>query len=93
MNLPFTYLPLDAVLTATGIRSKSKLYAMIKRGEFPEPDRLSVRCSRWRSDVLAGWLEEVAAVAEREREERTKAAIEKAQGLVLARHLKAGAAA
>lgn len=33
MNLPFTYMPMDAVLSASGIRSKSKLYAMIGRGE------------------------------------------------------------
>jgi len=50
---PETRLRLEAVEELTGVK-KTKLYELIKSGQFPAPERLSLRCSRWRAgDVLA----------------------------------------
>lgn len=84
MNLPFTYLAIDAVLAASGIGSKSDLYKKIREKKFPEPDRLDGR-SRWRSDRIAQWLTEQGAKADAERGERAKAAREKGQRMLQAR--------
>lgn len=84
MNLPFTYLPIDAVLEATGIGSRSTLYAKIQAKEFPEPDHIGAR-ARWRSDRVGEWLLTQAAQADSERGERTKAARAKAERMVQAR--------
>lgn len=78
-NLPFTYLDMHAVCAATG-QSKSKVYALIARGEFPEGDMISMQSRRWKSTDIADWLEKTAAAAERNREAlqaplRSKAAL------------------
>ncbi|OSZ66102.1 AlpA family transcriptional regulator [Hydrogenophaga sp. IBVHS2] len=50
---PETRLRLEAVESLVGIK-KTKLYDLIKLGQFPAPEKLSPRCSRWRAgDVLA----------------------------------------
>lgn len=36
--------------------SKSHLYAMIRRGEFPAPIRLSARAVAWREGEVMDWL-------------------------------------
>lgn len=72
IELPFRYLSLEAVLSATGLKSKSTLYSRIAAGQFPEPDRLTTRCSRWRSDQVAAWLRAQAAAADAEREARAE---------------------
>lgn len=84
MNLPFEYMPISAVMKACGIGSKSCLYAKIKAGAFPEPDRLG-SSSRWRSDRVAEWLQAQAVQADAEREQRKSAARAKAQKMVAGR--------
>ncbi len=37
--------------------SKSTLYRMIARGDFPAPMRLGCRAVGWRASVVANWLE------------------------------------
>lgn len=50
---PEQRLKLAAVETLTGTK-KTKIYAAIKAGRFPAPERDGTRCSRWRAaDVLA----------------------------------------
>jgi predicted DNA-binding transcriptional regulator AlpA len=39
------------VCTLTGF-GRSKLYEEIKAGRFPEPERSSKRCSRWRAGTV-----------------------------------------
>jgi len=82
--LPWTYMPIDDVCVAIGKCGVSTLYDKVKRKEFPPPDRIAGR-SLWRSDIVARWLEEQARKADAEREERTKAAREKADRMVRAR--------
>ncbi len=83
-GLPFTYLPINDVCLALGKCGHSTLYDKVKKGEVPAPDKIGNR-SLWRSDVLAKWLEDNAAKAETEREERAKTARSSAQRMVNAR--------
>ena len=53
---------LDAVESAVGLK-KSKIYAMIGRGEFPRPVKLG-SCNAWPSAEVEGWI--AARIAERE---------------------------
>lgn len=44
----------------TGLK-RSSLYARIRAGSFPAPHSLSGRCSRWRADAVATWVEKAGA--------------------------------
>ena len=46
---------LPAVEAATTLK-KSALYALIAKGEFPRPVRLTGRRVGWRSSSIAAWL-------------------------------------
>lgn len=46
----------------TGL-SKSTLYEMMARGEFPKPIKLARRAVGWRSDAVEQWLDEREQVA------------------------------
>ena len=85
MGLPFRYLDVAQVASATGLGSRSNLWAKVKAGEFPEPDRLNARVVRWRSDVVAKWLCDQSARADAERVERTQRGRQRAQRKVDAR--------
>ena len=37
--------------------TRSSIYARIRAGKFPGPSALSGRCSRWRADQVAAWVE------------------------------------
>ena len=65
-DLPFTYLKMQAVCAATG-HSKTKIYNLISRGEFPAGDLISLQSRRWKSTDIADWLEKTSAAAERNR--------------------------
>ncbi|WP_108815667.1 helix-turn-helix transcriptional regulator [Loktanella sp. Alg231-35] len=45
-----------AVEQRTGL-SRSTIYLLMKRGEFPQPIRLSARAVGWPEDAIANWLE------------------------------------
>lgn len=67
-NLPFIYLPVKAVTAACGM-SVAKLYALIKRGEFPTGDLIGAQSRRWKSTDIAAWLcEQSTKAASREDE-------------------------
>ena len=42
--------------------SKSTLYRMIARGDFPAPTRLGARAVGWRQSAINRWLEERMAL-------------------------------
>ena len=44
------------VMELLGIK-RTTIYAMIKRGEFPEPIRLSPGAVGWRVDEITAWME------------------------------------
>lgn len=53
-------LKLPEVTRITGI-GRSNLYAMVQRGEFPKPVKLSVRSVGWRQSEVDAWLAELKA--------------------------------
>jgi len=54
MTTPLMRLP--DVARRTGL-PKSTIYALIARGAFPRPIKLSERASAWRTDELDQWVE------------------------------------
>ena len=48
-------LSLREVEHLTGLRS-SAIYARVSRGEFPQPLRVSSRCSRWKESEVLAWV-------------------------------------
>lgn len=54
-NLPFVYLTIANVTQAVGL-STSRIYALIKQGEFPTGDLIGAQSRRWKSTDLAAWL-------------------------------------
>lgn len=50
-------LRLPAVLLRTGL-SRSQVYALISRRQFPPPVRLSSRCSAWPDSEIAQWIDQ-----------------------------------
>ncbi len=46
-----------AVCTACGL-SKSQLWRLIGRGQFPKPVKISERCNAWDSRLIDAWLAE-----------------------------------
>lgn len=53
---PDTILRRPAVEQMVGL-SRSGIYALISRGEFPKPIRLTSRAVGWRLRDIQGWLE------------------------------------
>ena len=48
-------LKFEAVSELTGM-GRSKIYALLKSGEFPQPERYGKRCSRWRAGTVIDFL-------------------------------------
>lgn len=49
-------LPLPKVEERVGLK-KSKIYELLKTGDFPQPIRLGRRNVRWRSDDVDSWID------------------------------------
>lgn len=45
------------VLETTGL-SRSTIYRMMERDEFPKPTKLGVRAIGWRQSAVIGWIDE-----------------------------------
>ncbi len=56
LGVPQALLPLSVVEEIVGL-GKSAIYSRVAAGHFPEPIRLSVKCSRWRAGDISAWLE------------------------------------
>jgi prophage regulatory protein len=48
-----TFLPLAEVEARVGLK-KTKIYEMVRDGEFPPPGKIG-RLNRWRDDAIAAW--------------------------------------
>lgn len=55
VHLPFCYMPIAAVIAAVGI-STSRIYELIRLGEFPAGDLIGKQSRRWKSTDIAAWL-------------------------------------
>jgi len=53
--LPERLLSLPEVEQQTGLK-KTKIYGLIRLGEFPPPIRLTRRASRWPASQVQGWI-------------------------------------
>lgn len=56
MNHPERLLRRGDVESLIGLR-RSKLYAMVRAGEFPAPVKLSSRAVAWRASEVHAWIE------------------------------------
>lgn len=54
-NLPFIYMPIAAVRGAVGF-STSRIYELMRSGEFPAGDLIGKQSRRWKSTDIAAWL-------------------------------------
>ncbi|WP_255568666.1 AlpA family transcriptional regulator [Comamonas sp. NLF-1-9] len=45
-------------------RSDRWVWYAVQRGEFPQPVRLSARCTRWDSEAIDRWIARQLAAAE-----------------------------
>lgn len=48
-------LQISTIKHQTGL-SAATIYRKVKAGEFPQPVRLSARCSRWRAAEVRAWI-------------------------------------
>lgn len=48
-------LRLPTVLERTGL-GRATIWRRIKAGQFPPPQRISVRCVAWRKSILEAWM-------------------------------------
>ena len=55
--MPERHLRRRAVEEITGL-SRSTIYLLMSRGEFPRPVRLTVRAVAWPESAITNWLEE-----------------------------------
>jgi prophage regulatory protein len=55
MTTPRILIRLPLVLTRTGL-SRSLIYQLIARGEFPRPVRVGARLSTWIADEVDEWV-------------------------------------
>ena len=51
------FLRMKSLTEKTGL-SRSSIYAMVARGEFPQPIRLGARASAWNADEVEKWQAE-----------------------------------
>jgi predicted DNA-binding transcriptional regulator AlpA len=63
VHLPFCYLPISQVVAAAGL-STSRIYELIRIGEFPPGDLIGKQSRRWKSSDIAAWLIAQAEQAE-----------------------------
>ncbi len=54
-DLPFTYLTIKDVIASVGF-STSRIYELIRQGEFPSGDLIGNQSRRWKSKDIAAWL-------------------------------------
>lgn len=50
------------VLSNTGLK-RATMRAMVARGEFPAPVKLSIRCSAWVADECLEWMRSRVAIS------------------------------
>ena len=62
IHLPFVYMPIRAVCGAVGY-STSRIYELIRAGEFAAGDLIGAQSRRWKSTDIAAWLIEQSSKA------------------------------
>ncbi|ATI81438.1 helix-turn-helix transcriptional regulator [Sphingobium yanoikuyae] len=57
---PERLLKIDEVMRRTSL-SRTHLYALIKRGDFPAQRKMGYKCSRWVESEIDAWVTKLAA--------------------------------
>ncbi len=57
---PERLLKIDEVMERTSL-SRSYIYALMKKDEFPKQRKLGHKCSRWGESAIEAWIRSVAA--------------------------------
>lgn len=57
---PESLLRLPEVENIAGMK-KSKLYALVKEGQFPAPVRIGPRSVRWKASAVRSWIDGLQA--------------------------------
>jgi len=57
---PERLLKIDEVMRRTSL-SRTHLYALIKRGDFPAQRKMGYKCSRWVESEIEEWVGKLAA--------------------------------
>jgi prophage regulatory protein len=47
---------IKVVCQMTGFSSSTPIYDRLREGDFPQPIRLSARCTRWRASAVKTWI-------------------------------------
>jgi predicted DNA-binding transcriptional regulator AlpA len=89
-HLPFIYLQLRAVSAAVSL-SQSRIYALIKAGEFPRGDLIGAQSRRWKSTDIAAWLTEQSEKAAKREADLAAALKRKSQKAVATKAQKSAA--
>ena len=62
MDENLTFVTMKGLCKLTGL-TRNTIYRRIRSGEFPQPFYIGERSPRWRSDVVAVWMENVSSTA------------------------------
>ena len=62
MDENLTFVNMQGLCKLTGL-TRNTVYRRIRSGDFPKPFYIGERSPRWRSDVVAAWMERVSAAA------------------------------
>lgn len=62
VQLADALLRVQTVAAATGL-SAPTIYRKLKAGEFPQPVKLSARCTRWKSAEVRDWIQAQGAAS------------------------------
>jgi len=59
--MPAPAVPADRLLRIDEVQSltslgRTKIYGMVRRGDFPAPIPLSPRCARWSESEVQAWI-------------------------------------
>lgn len=57
---PERLLKIDEVMRRTSL-SRTHLYTLIKRGDFPAQRKMGYKCSRWVESEIEAWVSNLAA--------------------------------
>lgn len=57
---PERLLKISEVMSRTSL-SRTHVYALIKRGEFPHQRKMGYKCSRWVESEIDAWVNQQAA--------------------------------
>lgn len=56
----YTFMRIEDVMKSCGL-SRSSIYRLMARGQFPKPIAIGEKCKAWVSDEIEAWMDSVRA--------------------------------